>query len=316
MKVLNGNIRNSNKTKKSVVWKLIKKNKSIYFMWLIPTVSLIIFYYLPMYGIVVAFKDFRSSLGIINSQWNNFAHFKEMISDFLFLRAFRNTLILSMLNIIFGFPAPIILALMLNEVNNSKFKKITQSISYLPHFISWVVIAAILKDLLSPQSGPINYLLQITGKEYIYFLTDTNWFRPILVISGIWQSVGWGSVLYLAALTSVNTELYEASKIDGANRLQRAVYISIPSITNVIVILFILRLGAILTSNFEQIFNLYNPLVYEVADIIDTYVYRIGLINARYDYSAAVGLARNIIGVFLIATSNMIIRKYSEYSIW
>jgi len=270
-----------------------------------------------MYGVIIAFKNFRIADGILGSNWNNFEHFRLLLFEsYTFKRVFFNTLEISLLRLIVGFPAPIILALLLNEVINTRFKRIVQSITYLPHFISWVILAGIVHEILSPQRGIANYLITLFGGEPIHFLASKTWFVPVLVVTNIWKNVGWGSIIYLAALSSVDPSLYEAAEIDGAHRLQKAWHISIPAIASVIVILLILRLGRIMNAGFDQIFNLYNPLVYEVSDIIDTFVYRVGLIDARYDFSAAVGLFKNVIGVFLLLGTNAVVRRFSEYAVW
>ena len=301
---------------KKKIWKTAKNMWLLYILLFIPFIFLIVFSYIPMYGIIIAFKDYRYADGILGSAWNNFHHFKLLLNDHLFCRSFMNTLIISLYRLVIGFPAPIIFALLLNEMSNIKFKKVTQTISYLPHFISWVVIAGMVGEALSPQRGIVNSIISIFGKEPIYFLTNTTYFRPILILTGIWKEIGWGAVIYLASIASINPELYEAAEIDGANRFYKAIYITIPSMMSVITILFILHIGGILNAGFDQIFNLYNPLVYSVSDIIDTYVYRSGLIDARYDFSTAVGLFKNVIGVIFMLLTNMIVKKYSEHGIW
>ena len=252
----------------------------------------------------------------MGSPWNNFAHFKAAFDNPFFGRVFRNTVIISVLRIIFGFPAPIILALLINEVSHMAFKRTVQSILYLPHFMSWVIMAGILIEVLSPQRGIVGYLFTLFGREPPNLLATTRLFRPMMIITDVWKEVGWGTIIYLAAISSIGPELYESAVIDGANRFQRAVYITIPSIIPAITILFILRLGGILDAGFDQIFNFYSPLVYEVADIIDTYVYRVGLIDMKFDYSTAVGLFKNVIGVILVVGANLIIKRFSEYGIW
>ena len=296
--------------------KLARKMWILYIMLIIPVAAIFVFRYMPMYGILLAFKDYKIRDGIWNSAWNNFAHFQMLFKSYNFIRVMKNTLIISLQRILLEFPAPILFALMINEVTHMRYKKIMQTISYLPHFISWVVLGGIISEVLSPQRGIINYIITAFGGEPIYFLTSKRLFRPILIITNIWQSVGWGSVIYLASLASVNPNLYEAAEMDGANRLQKAWNISLPSILPVVTIMFILRLGRVLNAGFDQIFNLYNPLVYEVADIIDTYVYRVGIVEARYDFTTAVGLFKNVIGILLILITNRIVKSYSEYGIW
>jgi putative aldouronate transport system permease protein len=285
-------------------------------MLIIPVAYIIIFKYVPMYGVTIAFKNFNMGKGILGSEWNNFKHFKVLFSSYTFYRVLRNTVIISLQRIVFEFPAAILFALILNELRSIKFKKVVQTVSYLPYFMSWVVLAGIINEILSPQRGIINIIIIKLGGEPIYFLTEKRLFRSILVVTNIWRSVGWGAIIYLAALSAINPSLYEAAEIDGANRFQKMMHISIPSILPVVVIMFIIKLSYILKAGFDQIFNLYNPLVYEVADIFDTYVYRVGLVDVRFDYSTAVGFFMNVVGLVFVVGSNMIIRKYSEYGIW
>jgi putative aldouronate transport system permease protein len=296
--------------------KKIKQKTLLYIFLLFPMVSVFIFHYLPIYGIIIAFKDYKYFLGYLGSPWNNFRHFKVLFTSVYFLRVFKNTLIISSLRIIFSFPAPILFALLLNEIVSLRFKKVAQTISYLPHFLSWVVLAGIIIEILSPQRGLIGWIYNLFGKQAPLLLTDKNAFVPLLIITGIWKEVGWSAVIYLASLSSIDPGLYESASIDGANRLQKAFYITLPSLIPVMIILFILSLGRIMNAGFDQVFNLYNPVVYKVADIIDTYVYRMGILEMKYDFTTAVGLFKNVIGVFLIVSINMVIRKFSEYGIW
>jgi putative aldouronate transport system permease protein len=296
--------------------KKIKQKTLLYIFLLFPMVSVFIFHYLPIYGIIIAFKDYKYFLGYLGSPWNNFRHFKVLFTSVYFLRVFKNTLIISSLRIIFSFPAPILFALLLNEIVSLRFKKVAQTISYLPHFLSWVVLAGIIIEILSPQRGLIGWIYNLFDKQAPLLLTDKNAFVPLLIITGIWKEVGWSAVIYLASLSSIDPGLYESASIDGANRLQKAFYITLPSLIPVMIILFILSLGRIMNAGFDQVFNLYNPVVYKVADIIDTYVYRMGILEMKYDFTTAVGLFKNVIGVFLIVSINMVIRKFSEYGIW
>lgn len=297
-------------------WVEIKKMKAFYLMLLIPMIMLAVFSYAPMYGILIAFKDFSPGLGILDSPWNNFEHFKRLFDDYLFIRALKNTIIISLLKIIIAFPAPIVFSLLLNEITRDKFKRITQSISYLPHFMSWVILSTMIVEVLSPDRGIINFVIGLFGGEPIHFLASKSAFIPMLVISDIWKEIGYASIIYLAAMASIDTALYEAAEIDGANRFHKMIYVTIPSIMPMIIILFILRLGSVLNAGFDQILNLYNPLVYEVADIIDTYVYRAGLEQFQFDYATAVGLFKNVVGITLILVANAIIRRKSEHGIW
>ena len=293
-----------------------KRMHEYYILLLIPVVLLVVFKYLPMYGISIAFKDFSIARGIHGSSWNDFEHFKRLFQDPFFYRITRNTVIISVYRIIFGFPAPIILALLLNEIRSVAYKKTVQTLSYLPHFVSWVVLAGIFVEILSAQRGPIAHLFTLAGLEPVSWLTYKPTFRGVLVVTGIWQGVGWGSIVYLAALSSIDPSLYETASIDGANRLQQAIRITVPSLLPVMTILFLLNVSQILNAGFEQIFNLYNPSVYEVADVIDTYIYRSGFEERRWAYNAGVGLFKNAVGLILLVGINAVIKRYSEYGIW
>jgi putative aldouronate transport system permease protein len=301
--------------KRQIISRAIRM-RTFYLLLLPAIILLVIFNYVPMYGILLSFKDYNLYDGIMRSPWNNFEHFKRLFDDLFFYRILFNTFYLSILRIVFSFPAPIILALLLNEIGSVVYKKVVQTISYLPHFISWVILAGILSEILSPQRGIVGYVYSLFGREPVNFLVQKSLFRGILVTTGIWQGVGWGTIIYLAALSSIDPGLYESASIDGANRFQKAIHITIPSLIPVMTILFILTLGGILRESFGQIFNLYNPLVYKVADVFSTYIYRMGIEQAVYDYTTAIGLFQNIVGVIIILLANTIIKRYSEYGIW
>lgn len=290
-----------------------KKHKYLFIMLLPILIWYGIFHYGPLYGIQLAFKDFSPVKGIWGSPWVGMEYFKFLFYQSPdFWRIFRNTVLISCYNIVFGFPAPIILALLLNELRSGMFKKVAQSISYIPHFFSWVVLSGIIIIMLSPSEGPVNYLLKLMHIEPIYFLADTNYFRPTLVVTNIWKEVGWGTIIYLAALAGVDPTLYEAATIDGASRLKQIWHITLPSILPVVTIMFILSLGGILNAGFDQIFNLYSPSVYEVGDVIDTYVYRAGIQNFQFGLTTAVGLFKNIIGIILVLSTNYIVKKMGQ----
>jgi putative aldouronate transport system permease protein len=301
---------------RSEKWRRAKRMYALYLLFLVPLVTLIIFRYVPIYGLSIAFVDYRYAKGMLGSPWNNFEHFRQLFANPYFARLFRNTVIISVLKLVFGFPAPIILALIINEVQSASFKRTVQSISYLPHFLSWVVLSGIIIEMLSPQRGIVGYIYTLLGMEAPVILYSQGLFRPMLVVTAMWQGVGWGAVIYLAAIAGINPELYESATVDGANRLQMAVRITVPSLIPVIVVLFILNLGYLMEAGFDQILNLYNPLVWEVADIIDTFVYRKGILDRQYDYATAVGLFKSLVGVCLLVAANMIIRRFSEYGIW
>lgn len=277
----------------------------------------IVFNYIPMYGILIAFKDFRITEGILKSPWVGFKYFNKALSDPYFFVVLKNTVVISVLKLVCGFPVPIIFAILLNELTHRRFKKVVQTISYMPYFLSWIILGGIFINILSLE-GLLNTFLSIFGFEPKIFLSEPKFFRPILVITDIWKGFGWGSVVYLAALSNVSIEIYEAAVIDGCGRLKRIFYITIPSLIPVIIILLILSCAGILNAGFDQIFNLYNPMVMNVADVIDTYVYRKGLVDMDYSYSTAVGIFQSFVGMLLILTTNKIAGKYGgkEYCLW
>ncbi|ACT02761.1 ABC transporter permease [Paenibacillus sp. JDR-2] len=294
-------------------WKEYKKSRYLLLMLLPVLVWYAIFCYGPMYGILIAFKDYSPVLGTWDSPWNKFAYFDYLFNQSPeFPRILKNTIIISGLNIVCGFPAPIILALLLNELRISWFKKIAQSISYLPHFFSWVVLSGIVFLMLSPSTGPVNYILGWFGIDPIYFLGDTRYFRFSLVITNIWKEVGWGTIVYLAALSGIDQTLYEAARMDGANRWKQTWHVTLPSMLPIISIMFILSLGGILNAGFDQIYNLYSPAVFEVGDVIDTYVYRQGIVNFQMGLTTAVGLFKNIVGITLVLGTNYIVKKMGQ----
>lgn len=284
---------------------------------LLPGVAyFLIFRYGPIYGIVIAFKDYRVLDGILASPWVGFKHFEAFLTAPYFGRIMRNTLVISLLKLAAGFPAPIILALMLNEVRIARLKKFIQTVSYLPHFISWIIISGILFAFLAPSGGLINEWIKSLGGQSIAFMTHKTWFVVVLVVSSIWKSVGWGAIIYLAALSGISPDLYEAATMDGANRLQQIRHISLPGIQSVIILLFILNLGHLLDAGFEQIYILYTPQVYEVADIIDTWVFRNGIEQFRFSLSAAAGVFKSVIGMALLLGSNKLAKLWADQGIW
>ena len=297
-------------------WSRVRRMRLLYLSLLPALLLLLVFNYVPIYGIVIEFKNFQASRGILGSPWNNFENFEVLFGSFQFQRVMRNTVIISVQRIVFGFPAPILLALIINEFANSWWKKGIQSITYLPHFISWVVMAGILVEILSPQRGIIGYLYTALGRDAPLLLTNQDVFRPILIATDVWKEVGWGSVIYLAAISSIDPTMYDVARIDGAGRVRQATAITLPSLLPVITILFILRLSGILNAGFDQIFNLYNELVYEVADIIDTYMYRVGILSQEFEFATAAGLFKNVVGVALIVLVNAVIRRFSDHGIW
>lgn len=301
-------------------WQRAKQMRTLYLLFLLPLAIFVVFHYLPMYGNIIAFKDFRLGRGFWGSRWVGLQHYEDFFRNPYAWRIIRNTVVISGLKLLFGFPAPILLALLINELANQSFKRAVQTVSYLPHFMSWVILATILVEILSPQSGPIAQIAVWMGRPPPEVLITGSLFRPMLIITEIWKEMGWQSVIYLAALASIDPELYEAATVDGANRVQRAIHVTLPSLVPVITILAILRIGNLLNAGFDQIFNLYNPLVYEVADIVDTFVYRRGLGGEggqhQYDFAAAVGLFKSAMAVLLILGAHKIARRLTGQGIW
>ena len=295
-----------------------KKYMALTLMFLPVVVYFFIFKYIPMGGIVIAFKNYKIKEGIFGSAWCGLDNFTKAFATPTFARSVQNTLIISGLKLLYGFPAPIILALMLNEVTHVRFKKTVQTISYLPHFLSWVVLAGMFQQLLSPSNGAVNAVLkQYFGlKESIYFLGSNQYFRGTLIVTDIWKNVGWSSILYLATISGIDPALYEVATVDGASRWQCTRYITIPSLVSTIVVMLILSIGSIMDAGFDQVFNLYNSAVYQTGDIIDTYVYRYGLGDMKYSLATAVGLFKNVIAFVLVVGTNLITRRISGEGIW
>lgn len=293
----------------------IARNKELYILVIPIILFYILFHYKPMYGAIIAFKDFTPARGIIGSPWAGVKHFKDFFSSIYFGRVLRNTLTISITQLVFGFPAPIILALMINELRSRALSRTVQTITYMPHFISIVVVCGMIKQFTS-DNGFITLLLSYVGFEKQTMLNNQDLFVPIYVISGIWQGVGWGSIIYLAALSGVDQELYDAAKIDGAGRWKQTLYVTIPGLLPTIIILFILRTGSILSVGSEKIILLYNPAIYETSDVISSYVYRQGLLNSDWSYSTAVGLFNSVVNFALVVLVNWLSRKTSEISLW
>lgn len=295
------------------IWKAYISNKYLLLLLYPGLIWYGLFHYAPIYGIQLAFKDFRALEGIMGSPWVGLKYFRYMFnSSPEMLQVFKNTVIISFYHILFGFPAPIMLALLLNEIRSAAFKRVAQTISYLPHFLSWVVMGGLLIMILSPSTGIVNHILQWFGIEPIYFLASEDYFRSTLVISAIWKEIGWSSIIYLAALASVDPHQYEAAVMDGANRWKQTIHVTLPAILPVISIMFILRIGSILDAGFDQILNLYNPAVLGVGDIIDTYVYRVGLTQLDYGLPTAVNLFKNVIAFALVLLTSYFIKKSGE----
>jgi putative aldouronate transport system permease protein len=293
----------------------IKHDFILYLMLIIPVAYIVTFKYVPMYGIQIAFKDYNIFQGVSKSPWNDFATFKQIFSSHQFYQVVRNTLMLNGLDLIVGFPAPIILAILINELVWTKFKKVSQTILYLPHFLSWVIIGGIVAQLLSP-TGMLNSLITHMGGHPLPFLTNKYAWVATYALIGVWQNAGWGTILYLAAMTGIDKQLYEAADVDGAGRFRKIWNVTLPGIRSTIVILLILQLGNIMAINFDRPFNIQNNLVMDFGDVISTYVYRVGIQSANFSVGAAVGLFQSVICMIFLLTSNFISRKLGENGIW
>lgn len=301
------------KTKRKTNWlTAIKRDKWLYLLLVPGVLYFLIFKYWPMWGVLIAFKDYSPYLGFWQSEWVGFEYFKNFFMNPDFFRLLRNTLMLAALDLIFAFPAPLILALLLNELRHAIYKRCIQTLIYVPHFVSWTIVASITFVFFTVDTGVINKLIErITGGE-ISFLSDPEWFRPMIVMQSIWKETGWGTILFLAALASVDQEQYEAAVMDGAGRFRRLWHITLPAIRSTIVVLLILRIGSFLNIGFEQIFLMTNSLNRSVAEIFDTYVYVVGITQGAYSYSTAVGLFKSVVGVTLIFGANYIAKKFDQ----
>ena len=293
----------------------LSKNWDAYLLLVPAILFYLLFCYKPMYGVIIAFKNFSPGKGIVASEWVGLKHFLSFFKSYYFGRLLRNTLTISLSSLIFGFPMPIIFALLLNEVHNSKFKRTIQTVTYMPHFISLVVMCSLIR-LFVADTGIIVQLMAKFGFEPVALLSKKEYFVPIYVLSGIWQGFGWDSIIYLSALTAIDPGLYEAATIDGANRWKQTIHVTLPGIMGTVIILLILRMGSIMSVGYEKIILLYNESIYETSDVISTFVYRMGLGKAQYSYSTAVGLFNSVINFIIVYTFNKISRKVSEVSLW
>jgi putative aldouronate transport system permease protein len=291
------------------------RNKELYLIAFPVIAYFVIFHYIPMYGAIIAFKDFRPAVGIWNSPWVGLKHFTRFFSGAFFFRLIKNTLTISITSLVFGFPAPIILALLLNEIKSRKGSRLVQTITYMPHFISLVVICGMIREFTT-DTGLVSVVLSYFGVKPVTMLNNANLFVPIYVISNIWQEIGWGSIIYLAALMGIDQELYEAAKIDGAGRWKQTFHITIPCLLPTVIILLILRTGSIMSVGVEKIILLYNPSIYQTSDVISSYVYRAGLLNSDWSFASAVGLFNSVVNFILVASVNWISRRTSETSLW
>lgn len=304
------------------IWRLrsltkqVKRDKYLLMIFSIPFFYYLIFNYWPMYGIIIAFKDFTPFKGILGSPWVGFKYFNEFFDSIFFGRVMANTLLLSLYNLIIVFPLPIIFALMLNEVRNQKFKRTIQTISYLPYFISTVVVVGLVINFLSPSTGIVNIVISKFGFEPTNFLAKANYFKPIYTAMIAWKSMGWDAIIYIAALSTIDVQQYEAAIIDGASKWKQLIYVTFPGILPTISIMLILRLGGILNVDYLSIILMYNPAIYSSADVISSYVYRSGIVEARYSFATAVGLFQNLIGFVLIIIANKLSNKLTQNGLW
>lgn len=304
------------KKRESAFMKALKKNKMIYLMITPGILYLLIYKYVPMYGLIISFQDYKPYLGISGSEWVGFKHFHRLFTSPDFWMILRNTLVLFGLQIVVFFPIPIILALMLNEIRRNYYKRTIQTLIYLPHFMSWVVVVSISYVLLTMDGGIINGILESLNFKPINFLLDSTWFRPMYIIQIIWREAGWGTIIFLAAIAAVDPQLYEAARMDGANRMKQMWHITLPSIRSVIVILLILKIGDVLELGFEHVFLLLNSTNRHVAEIFDTYVYVAGLRQGQFSYATAVGFFKGFVGLGLVIFANWLAKKSGEEGIY
>ncbi|MDR0298810.1 MAG: ABC transporter permease subunit [Streptococcaceae bacterium] len=319
---VSSDVRNSKKVRKikppkrKFSWKQVKRSWQLYVFILPAFLFFLVFCYQPMYGVIIAWKNYNPALGIWGSPWVGWTYFQQFFNSYFFWDLIKNTLGISIYSLIVGFPLPIILALSLNELKDGFGKKFAQTITYAPNFISVVVIVGMLFAFLNPETGIINNVIQFFGFKPIDFMSNPAWFKTIYVLSGVWQSTGWSSVIYMAALSGVDTQLHEAAIIDGASRLQRAWYINLPTIAPTIIILLIMTLGGLLNVGFEKIILMQNPLNQSASDVISTYVYRAGLLNGQYSFATAIGVFNSVINAMILVAANTITRKFSDSSLW
>lgn len=297
-------------------WKLARSNWDMYLLLVPGLIFLLLFKYTPMYGVIIAFQDFNIFSGIGGSKWVGLEQFQKLVHSDDFSRVLTNTLLISMYKIVLLFPIPIVVALLLNEVRKMLFKRTIQTIIYLPHFLSWVIISGLFVTLLSPTDGLVNQIITAFGGNPVSFLQDNSFFRSVVVFTAGWKEIGWNAIVFIAAIAGIDQEQYEAASIDGAGRIRKMISITLPGIMPTIVLMFILRIGSLLEAGTEQILTMYNPLVYETGDVIGTFVYRMGLGQQDYSFSTAVGLFNSVVGFILVISGNMLSKKFLKRSIW
>ncbi|MCZ8517570.1 sugar ABC transporter permease [Paenibacillus filicis] len=294
----------------------LRRDRLLYLLALPMLAYFVIFKYIPIWGVLISFQNYSPYMGFWKSDWVGFEHFQRLFSNPDFLILLRNTMAINVMNLLLFFPLPIVLSLMLNEVKNQVFKKWVQSIVYLPHFLSWVIIVGISFLMLSQSEGIVNKLLEAMGFSKFDFLTNVNWFWGILTAQSIWKDAGWGTIIFLAAIAAVDPQLYEAARMDGAGRLRQAWHVTLPCIRNVIVVLLILRVGHIMDVGFEQVYLMMNGAVSQVADVFDTYVYRSGIQQGQFSYSTAVGLFKSVVGLILVIGTNHLVKRFGEEGVY
>ncbi|MCY9668656.1 ABC transporter permease subunit [Paenibacillus alginolyticus] len=301
---------------KRLLWKRIWQHKVFYLFMLPGIIWFFIFSYVPLYGIQVAFRNFTFTGGFSGSPWAGLKYFRQFFDYYQATELVRNTIVISLSKLLIGFPMPIILAILLNEVRRVKFKKVVQTLSYLPYFVSWVVVVTLMQRLLTPYGGPLNDLLASLGMERIQFLYNTTWFYPMILGSDVWKNIGWNSIIYMAAIAGIDQQLYEAAKIDGANRFRQMWHVTLPGIRNIAVILFILSVGGLMSAGYEQLLLLNGPATARIGSVLDVHVITSGISGGRLSYAAAVGLFQSIIGLVMILVVNRISKKYSDVSLF
>jgi len=304
------------KPKDMSLWRRMRRCWQLYVLVLPAVICIIIFAYAPMYGVQIAFKDYKVNLGIMGSPWAGLKYFRQFVNLSNFETLIVNTLKISVYSLLWGFPTPILLALMLNQVRSKRYKSFVQTVTYAPYFISTVVLVSMLSIFLTPSSGFVNKIIETLGGKAIAFMGEPRWFRTVYVASAVWQGTGWGAIIYLAALGGVDPSLYEAAMVDGATKLQRIIHIDLPCILPTIVIMFILNMGNLLNVGYEKAYLMQNSLNITVSEIFSTYTYKIGLLNGKYSFSTAVGLFNSVINFVLVVTTNYISKKLTESSLW
>lgn len=305
----------SRKKKKNYV-KILNKNKYYFLMVLPAVIAVFIFCYIPMYGVLIAFQDYKTGSSILGGEWVGFKHFIHFFQSMYFGRTLKNTFLLGIYSVIWGFPVPLIFALFINEVKNRHVKKVVQTVSYFPHFISVVVLVGMVKNFLDPANGIVNTFIKALGGDPVSFMNESGWFRTIYVGSGIWQGFGWSSIIILSALTALDPTMYESAEIDGASRMQRILYITLPNLVPTLAILLIMNLGSVMNASLEKVLLMYHPAIWDVSDVIQTYVYRKGILEGAQSFGTAVGLFNSLVNILLLVVSNKAAKKMTGSSLW